>query len=305
VDDATPAGTSGGKASRKRHTDTMRRVALAAFIAVWLAAGCTAVEEEAGTGSEPAPEALAPSDAAPGPSDASPAPPRAIEHRAAREPSPRPVGDGTWLVSAAHASATAERRTEQPAFSGEIRELDGAMRKRMIGVSWRPSCPVSLDDLRLLDVDHWDVDRQVRRGEMVVHADHAGAMFEVFRELFEAHFPIERMQLIDDFDGSDDASMAANNTSGFNCRTVTAGQAWSQHAYGLAIDINPVQNPYVGAGGEVHPPAGRAHVDRSQHVEGMIHPEGSVVRAFERAGWSWGGDWRSFKDYHHFSATGR
>ena len=264
-----------------------RRAALAVFVAGWLVAGCSAVADDDRSGSEPARQAPDPADVAPGPDD----------------------GDGPWLLTAAStsasASASAERIVDRPTFAGDHRDLDAATRGRMVDVSWRPSCPVSLDDLRLLEVDHWGFDRQVRRGEMVVHVDHAGAVVEVFRELFEARFPIERMQLIDDFDGSDDASMAANNSSGFNCRTVTAGAAWSQHASGLAIDINPVQNPYVGADGEVHPPAGRSHTDRSQHVDGMIHPDGPVVRAFERAGWSWGGEWTSLKDYHHFSSTGR
>lgn len=276
----------------------MVRATLAALVIGWFVVGCATGDGDADA--DATRMSLPPT----APSDPEPPSPTAAQNEAPS--SPRSAnGNGRWLGSAAVASATAERDLRRPAFDGWYRELDEATRLRMVDVSWRPSCPVPLDDLRLLEVDHWDFDRRVRRGEMVVHADHAGAMVEVFGELFEARFPIERMQLIDDFGGSDDASMAANNTSGFNCRTVTAGERWSEHAYGWAIDINPVQNPYVGRDGTVLPPGAEPYVDRSQHVDGMIHADGPVVRAFERAGWSWGGEWRTLKDYHHFSATGR
>jgi len=99
--------------------------------------------------------------------------------------------------------------------------------------------------------------------------------------------------------------MAANNTSAFNCRAVTGGSAWSQHSYGWAIDINPVQNPYVTSSGTVLPPAGAQYVDRSQKAKGMIRAGDVVVKAFAAIGWGWGGYWSSTKDYQHFSATGR
>jgi D-alanyl-D-alanine carboxypeptidase-like protein len=99
--------------------------------------------------------------------------------------------------------------------------------------------------------------------------------------------------------------MAANNTSAFNCRAVTGGSAWSEHSYGWAIDVNPVQNPYVDSGGAVLPPEGSPFLDRSQKVEGLIHAGGTVVRAFEAIGWGWGGRWEDPVDYQHFSLTGR
>jgi len=98
--------------------------------------------------------------------------------------------------------------------------------------------------------------------------------------------------------------MAANNTSGFNCRTVEGSSSWSEHAYGRAIDINPIQNPAV-QDGLVTPSAGSRYLDRSRRREGLIRAEGAVVRAFASIGWGWGGYWTSFKDYQHFSATGR
>lgn len=175
----------------------------------------------------------------------------------------------------------------------------------MVPSSWRQGCPVPLDDLRLVVVDHWGFDGRVHRGELVVHADHAPGVLSVFQTLFEQRFPIEHMRLVDDYGGDDERSMAANNTSGFNCRLVADGERWSEHAYGRAVDVNPVQNPYVSPGGRVAPAAGSAHLDRSRDVKGMIRPGDEVVRAFASIGWSWGGSWRSAKDYQHFSSTGR
>jgi D-alanyl-D-alanine carboxypeptidase len=178
-----------------------------------------------------------------------------------------------------------------------------APRERMTA-SWRPGCPVALGDLRLLTLTHWGFDRKVHRGEIVVHADQARAVQRVFRVLFRARFPIERMELVDVYGGNDDRSMAANNTSGFNCRTVEGSSSWSEHAYGRAIDINPIQNPLV-AGDRVSPPAGARYLDRSRRAKGLIGANDVVVRAFASIGWGWGGYWTSLKDYQHFSATGR
>jgi hypothetical protein len=170
--------------------------------------------------------------------------------------------------------------------------------------SWHPGCPVRLEDFRLLSLDHWGFDGAVHKGEMVVHRDQADAVIRVFGRLFEAAFPIEQMVLVDEYGGDDDRSMAANNTSAFNCRPVTGGTSWSEHSYGRAIDINPIQNPYV-TSASVLPPAGVPYADRTKDVPGMIHTSDVVVGAFASIGWGWGGDWSSIKDYQHFSATGR
>ena len=116
---------------------------------------------------------------------------------------------------------------------------------------------------------------------------------------------IRRIWLVDAYGSSDDRSLAANNTSAFNCRFVAGTTRWSEHAYGRAIDLNPVQNPYVSSSGHVSPPSGAAYVDRSKRAKGMIHAGDAVVRAFVAIGWGWGGYWGSPKDYQHFSATGR
>jgi hypothetical protein len=139
---------------------------------------------------------------------------------------------------------------------------------------------------------------------MVVATEVADDVLGAFARIYDEGFPIERMRLIDDYGADDDRSMAANNTSAFNCRRGTGSTSWSEHAYGRAIDINPVQNPYVRST-QVLPPAGTAYRDRSLWRLGMIREGDAVVRAVDAAGWGWGGRWISFKDYQHISANGR
>ena len=183
--------------------------------------------------------------------------------------------------------------------------IDAALADRMRR-SHRPGCPVPLRDLRYLRMTHRDLDGRARTGEMVVHRRWARDVTEVFGRLYAAGWPVARMRLVDDHGADDLASMAANNTSGFNCRRVAGQSSWSQHAYGAAIDLNPVQNPYVRPG-SVEPPAGRrfAGIDRgrSAPVEpGVVRQDDLVVAAFARIGWEWGGDWVSSKDYQHVAA---
>lgn len=191
-----------------------------------------------------------------------------------------------------------------PVFFGAISTIGPGTRARMIGSSWHRGCPVRIRDLRLLRMDYWGFDRTVHRGRMIVHADQAHRVRRVFKRLFDARFPIRRMRLVDAYGGSDDRSMAADNTSGFNCRRVGGPSSpWSQHAYGRAIDLNPIENPYV-AGSYVSPPAGARFVDRSLRKKGMIHAGDVVVRAFASQDWKWGGYWTYPKDYQHFSRNG-
>lgn len=170
--------------------------------------------------------------------------------------------------------------------------------------SWRPGCPLDVEQLRALDVTHWGMEGEVRTGRLIVAADLADDLAGIMEDLFEAGFPIERMEPIDVYHGDDDLSMAANNTSAFNCRAVTGGSSWSEHSYGRAIDVNPLLNPYV-RGGTVLPPAGERYADRDLDEPGMIHSGDEVVTAFAERGWVWGGTWGSPKDYQHFSTTGR
>ena len=129
-------------------------------------------------------------------------------------------------------------------YTSEIREVDANLAARM-ATSWRDGCPVPLADLRYVVVSYRGFDGADHTGELVVAASVAGTVTEVFRDLYDSGYPIASMRLVDDFGGSDDASMAANNTSAFNCRPVTGGGGFSEHSYGTAIDLNPVQNPYL------------------------------------------------------------
>ena len=190
-----------------------------------------------------------------------------------------------------------------PTFRSSAATLSPSMRARMTGVSWRPGCPVSLDQLRLLRVGYWGFDGAAHRGELVVDKSAASALSRAFGQLFAARFPIRQMRVVDDFGGDDERSMLADNTSAFNCRQVPGSAVWSQHAYGLAVDVNPFENPEV-RGDAVDPPTAAAWADRTRTSPAMISHGDAVWQAFGEIGWPWGGDWRSLKDYQHFSANG-
>ena len=190
------------------------------------------------------------------------------------------------------------------AFSGSWRPLPRRLRRRMDGVTWHPGCPVPRRKLALVEVSFVDFRRQARRGRIVVHRSVADDVVGVFRRLYRKRFRIHRMRLPEAYDGDDRAMMRDDNSSGFNCRTVTGGSTWSRHAYGTAIDLNPVRNPYV-KGSTVLPRKGRRFLDREDVRKGMVVRPGPVRRAFRDIGWAWGGDWRTLKDYMHFSADGR
>jgi poly-gamma-glutamate synthesis protein (capsule biosynthesis protein) len=190
------------------------------------------------------------------------------------------------------------------AFQGRAERIDAATRERMSGVSWHRGCPVGFADLRLLTVSHWGFDGGVHRGRLVVNRDSAAGMLAAMRRLYRLRYPIRQMRLVDAFGADDHRSMDADNTSAFNCRFVAGSPGvWSEHAYGRAIDVNPIENPYVTGSGYVSPPAGAPFVDRSRRAQGLIHHGGPVVAAFAAAGWEWGGNWAWPKDYQHFSAT--
>ena len=189
-------------------------------------------------------------------------------------------------------------------FRFGIRPIDGALANRMTPSSWRPGCPVPLSSLRYVQVSHMGMDGSERVGELVVHRDVAEKVVMAFKLMWDDGFRIQQLRLVDDYGGNDDASIAANNSSAFNCRAVAGTSTWSQHTYGRAIDLNPVQNPYV-SGATVSPSAGRSYLDRGAVRPGMIVRNGPAHSAFRRIGWGWGGDWSSSKDYQHVSANGR
>ncbi len=249
--------------------------ALAAMTLLALLSACT----QAGHGRPPAtqPTATAPTPAAPPATNLAPAPPV------------RPL----------------------PArFHGTVAPLPAGLAAQLRGTTWQPGCPVPLDELRLLSLRYWGFDGQPHQGPIVVNQAVAGQVVAVFRRLFQARFPIQQLHLAVQYrPNQDDPNDTRNYTSGFNCRPVVTARGplagWSQHAWGLAIDINPIQNPYVTADGYVRNVHARPYRDRSLRLPGMIHPGDVVVRAFAAIGWKWGGSWSGSKDYMHFSSTGR
>ena len=206
------------------------------------------------------------------------------------------------LVGVAASSAEAAAGEEKP-FVGSVSRLDAETRQLMTGVSWRPGCPVPLWKLRQVRVTYVGFDGSAHRGRLVVHRSWADEILEVFRHLYGNGFRFRRVRLVDRYGADDRASMRHDNTSAFNCRYIRGTSTWSQHAYGRAIDVNPVENPYVD-GSYVVPRSGRRFLDRSNVRPGMVVRRDIVVRAFRRAGWAWGGTWTSAKDYQHFSANG-
>lgn len=191
----------------------------------------------------------------------------------------------------------------QHTFFGMSQEIPEPVAALMKGRSWKEECPVPLSDLRYISVSHWDYDGYVRIGHMVVHAKLADELIEIFEELFYNRFPIERMELVDLYDADDMRSMSANNSSCFCFRanTTTPG-IYSNHSYGIAIDINPLVNPYV-KGEKVLPEGGRAYLDRSlAYIGGITNsPDNACYKAFTSRSYEWGGLWPDRQDYQHFS----
>ena len=214
---------------------------------------------------------------------------------------------GRTLVLAllvALALTAAPAASAAPRFHASAHRIGPQLRQRMTGVSWHRGCPVGFDRLRLLKLSVWGFDGRVHRGRLVVNKDAVGPMLGALHRLFDLRFPIRRMRLVDAYGAVDDRSMEADDTSAFNCRFVAGTERWSEHAYGRAIDVNPIENPYADGDGYVSPPQGAPFADRSRRAKGLIHRNGPVVAAFAAVGWGWGGNWEWPKDYQHFSASG-
>ena len=200
----------------------------------------------------------------------------------------------TFVASARAAMPEAE------AFHGTQGPVPEALAIRMREHSWRQGCPTAIAELAYLRLSYLGFDGAVHTGELVVHKELAVDVLSIFKALFTMRFPIEKMKVIDDYLGDDDASMADNNTSAFNCRFV-AGKpgVYSKHSSGHAIDLNPRTNPMV-LDGTVFPPTGAAFADRLRRTPGMLRAGDRAVLEFTRRGWTWGGAWASLKDYQHF-----
>ncbi len=173
----------------------------------------------------------------------------------------------------------------------------------MTGRSWHAGCPVGFDHLRDVHVSFLNFSRHREVGELIVNRDAVPAVVAAFRWMYEHGALVRQMRLVDYLNGDDERSMRADNTSAFNCRLVPGTTVWSQHSFGRAVDVNPLENPEI-QHGVIDPPTARRFADRSQQLVGMIHRGDVVWTAFARVKWTWGGQWHSLKDYQHFSANG-
>ena len=196
---------------------------------------------------------------------------------------------------------TIHAQQETDGFSQQ--EIPDAVFHRMQGKSFKSECTTPRSDLRYLQVLHCNVEGETLTGELVCHKSIADDLLDIFRKLYEARYPIERMVLVDEYDADDEASMADNNTSAFNFRRVAGGRTLSLHSQGLAIDINPCYNPYVRwRKGKrlVSPVNGAAYADRTESFPYKIVKGDLCYRLFKEHGFTWGGDWKNSKDYQHF-----
>lgn len=185
-------------------------------------------------------------------------------------------------------------------------EIPEEVKKRINGKSYGKDCTVPYEDLRYVRVLHWGFDEKTHLGELIVNKAIAQDVIDIFKELYEIKYPIEKMVLVDEYDADDNKSMADNNTSAFNFRVIDGTKTISQHSYGLAIDINPLYNPYVRELNKktvITPENGEKYADRSLDCEYYIRKNDPCYKAFISRGFTWGGEWKNSKDYQHFQKS--
>ncbi|HHB93808.1 MAG TPA: M15 family peptidase [Campylobacterales bacterium] len=194
------------------------------------------------------------------------------------------------------------------AFNANISSIPPDIKNRMVrGNSWREGCPVPLYNLRYLQLVYHDFNGKDRLGEMIVHKDIADDVIYIMEKLYNIGYPIRQMRLVSDFHANDWKSIDVDNTSAFNCRNVTGSKKkWSNHAYGKAIDINPIENPYISKKGHISHKASQKYRRRVHHGyrtsadKALILQNDKITKIFKQYGFRWGGDWKYTKDYQHF-----
>jgi hypothetical protein len=223
-----------------------------------------------------------------------------------------PVGTMAAIVALVQCSAARPPLVARPSPSAIASSVPGApsppaggtvgpVTVAELGATWRPGCPVEPAQLRRVDVDHIGFDGQTHRGELIVHEDLVQEVIAIFERLYRLGYPVEKIRTVDHYsDADDELSMEDNNTSAFNCRTIPGTNEWSPHAYGRAIDINPLLNPCLYASGYFEPQNAAAYLDRGRTDPGLLHNGDPAVHVFTDLGWRWGGDWAAPLDYQHF-----
>ena len=198
-------------------------------------------------------------------------------------------------------------------FHASARPLPSSVRAAVVSSGhWERGCPVPLSHLRVLTLSYWGFDGRAHRGQLVVNRAAVGPLTTAFRRLYALRFPVHHMRLADTYGPARGRPADGDFTASFECRQASSSPctgtadtgtgSWSEHAYGEAVDLNPVENPYVGCG-MTRDKTALSYLDRKRVRKGMVTP--AVVAAFRAAGWGWGGAWSgSTKDYMHFSATG-
>lgn len=267
-------------------------------------ASTTSTDATASTGGGDDADADAPSPGSPGESASAAPPPDWLGRRTLpTTPDGAVVPQTTPEILRSRRFATTDR-LPPPAddqFQATVAPVEGTILDRS---TWEDGCPVEPEELSYLTLSFWGFDGRTHTGEMIVNREVADDVVEVFGKLFAARFPIEEMRITTSADLDAEPTGDGNNTSAFVCRAVTGGTSFSEHAFGLAIDINPFHNPY--RRDELILPELAAHyLDRDLGQPGMIVAGDVAVEAFAAIGWAWGGDWNSLKDYQHFSRNGR
>jgi len=192
-------------------------------------------------------------------------------------------------------------------YQARISMITPEIKERMIkGNSYRERCPVGFEELRYLRIKYKNFSAQEQWGELIVHREVAEEVVKIFEALYEIDYPVYQMRLVSDYQGNDWQSIEADNTSAFNCRRATGSRNYSKHAYGKAIDINPIENPYISRSGHISHKASlayrkRVHKNDTAADRAILLPNDKAVRIFKKYGWQWGGDWSGVKDYQHFS----
>ncbi len=214
------------------------------------------------------------------------------------------VTDSTQESSTKPTDSTEESSTQQVDSSFICKNIDDDIQKRIIGKSYKENDNISFEELRYLKVLHIGFDGKTHVGEIIVNEKIADVVLEIFKTLYQNNYPIEKMLLVDEYDADDNKSMEDNNTSGFNYRQIAGTNKLSNHALGMAIDINPLYNPYVrqdALGNKVVEPEGsEIYVDRTSEFLYKIDENDLCYILFTKYGFSWGGDWSTPKDYQHF-----